>query len=72
MTSEYPTTTKNIYRLAKLMFDQHGDNAVFIAAKIAADMEKQGKIIGRDAWRKVVKAVIDYIDDVPPDDREIH
>ena len=70
--SEHPTTTKDVYRLAKLMFERHGDDAVFIAAKIADDLGEQGNSEGRVAWKRVVKAVIDLIDDIPPIGGEVH
>ena len=72
MTAEYPTTTKDVYCLAQLMFERHGDDAVFIAAQIADDLGEQGDTEGRVAWKRVVKAVIDLIDDVPPDGGEVH
>ena len=39
---EHPTTAKDIYRLAQVLLDRHGDDAVFVAAKIADDLGDQG------------------------------
>ena len=69
---EHPTTTKDIYRLAQVLLDRHGDAAVFVAARIADELGDQGDTDGRAAWKRVVKAVIDLIDDEPPDDAEVH
>jgi hypothetical protein len=69
---EHPTTVKDIYRLANLLLDRHGDGAVLISAKIAEELRDQGNYDGQAAWKQVVKAVIDLIDDVPPENGEVH
>ena len=69
---EYPTTTKDIYRLAQVLLERHGDDAVFIAAKIADELGDTGDSDGHAAWKRVVKAVIDLIDDERPEDAETH
>ncbi len=69
---EYPTTMKDVYRLANLLLERHGDGAVFISAKIAEELRDQGNYDGQAAWKLVVKAVNDLIDDVPPENGGIH
>ncbi|MDA0998252.1 MAG: hypothetical protein O2944_08610 [Proteobacteria bacterium] len=65
---EHPTTTKDVYRLAQVLLERHGEGAVIFAAKVAEELRDQGDDEGHAAWKRVVKAVIDLIDDEPPED----
>ena len=69
---ERPTTPRDTYRLAQVLVDRHGDNAVFVAAAIAEELHDEGNEAGNKAWKQVVKAIIDLIEDVPPIDAQIH
>ncbi len=52
MTSEI-----DIYRSAKLLFDQHGEDAMFHAATEADTMLEKGAMDGAETRRRIVKAV---------------
>jgi hypothetical protein len=70
---EHPTTTKDVYRLAQLLLDRHGDiDAVIVAATISSQLGDLGDEKGQTAWKRVVKATIDLIDDDPPEGVEVH
>ena len=47
----------DIYRSAKLLIDQHGEDAGLEAAMRADDMLEKGAMAGAATWRRIVKAV---------------
>ena len=47
----------DIVRAAKLMIQQHGDEASRRAARRANDLEKGGDGSGRTIWRQIVAAI---------------
>ena len=47
----------DIYRSAKLLIDQHGDEAPIFAAMEADAMLDKGNLDGAAVWRRIVKAV---------------
>jgi hypothetical protein len=47
----------DIVRAAKLMIDQHGDEASWRAARRADDLEKGGASSGCAIWRQVITAI---------------
>jgi hypothetical protein len=51
------TSDPDIYRAAKLMIDQHGENALLRAAERADQLLEAGDMIGAAAWRRIVKAI---------------
>ncbi len=51
------TSDLDIYRAAKLLIDQHGQNAAFRAARRADALLKAGDLDGAAIWRRVVKAI---------------
>ncbi len=47
----------DIYRSAKLLVDQHGEDAAIEAAMRADAMLEKGAMAGAATWRRIVKAV---------------
>ncbi len=47
----------DIYRSAKLLVDQHGEDAGLEAAMRADAMLEKGAMAGAATWRRIVKAV---------------
>ena len=47
----------DIYRSAKLLVDQHSEDAAIEAAMRADAMLEKGEILGATAWRRIVKAI---------------
>ena len=46
-----------IYRSAKLLVDQHGDEAPIHAAMRADELHAKGDMAGRATWRRVLAAI---------------
>ena len=69
---EHPDIPKDIYRLAWLLVERHGDDAVWIAASIAHEYLDERNEAGNAAWKKVVTAIIDLIEDHPPSNAVVH
>ena len=51
------TSDPDIYRAAKLLIDQHGENAGLRAAERADQLLEAGDMIGATTWRRIHKAV---------------
>jgi hypothetical protein len=51
------TSDPDIYRAAKLLIDQHGENATLRAAERADQLLEAGDMIGTTTWRLILKAV---------------
>ncbi len=47
----------DIYRVANLLIDQHGENAPLQAAAIADAMLEKGDLDGKLVWKAVLKAI---------------
>ena len=56
----------DIWRAAKLLIDQHSDEAPIFAAMKADAMLDKGNMDGRAVWLKVLKAVEELLDKGPP------
>jgi len=63
-------TVISIYRTAKLLIDQHGEDAPIFAAMHADKCLEGGDLDGKAAWMMVIGAIKELIDQKPPDDRE--
>lgn len=50
-------TNIDIYRSAKLLIDQHGEDATFEAAMHADRLLASGDMDGKRAWVRIMKAV---------------
>ena len=62
----------DIYRSAKLLIDQHGDEASIFAAMQADKCLEENDLDGKVAWLAVVEAIKELQDASPPDGRAIH
>ncbi len=62
----------DIYRSAKLLVDQHGDDATIHAAMQADAMLEKGDLDGAAVWRRIVSAVNALLADKPEDGARIH
>ncbi len=51
------TSDLDIYRSAKLLIDQHGEDAGLEAAMRADKLLAAGDMDGKRTWRRIVKAV---------------
>ncbi len=60
------------YRSAKLLIDQHGDEAPIHAAMQADAMLDKGDLDGAAVWRRIVSAVNELLADKPADGTRIH
>ena len=47
----------DIYRSAKLLTDEHGDEAALIAIKRATEMLDAGDVDGYAVWKRILQAV---------------
>ena len=56
----------DIWRSAKLLIDQHGDEAPIFAAMRVDEQLDKGDTEGRAVWLKVLKAVEELLDNRPP------
>ena len=54
---EAVTSDLDIYRSARLLIDQHGDEAPINAAMRADDLLDRGDLDGAAVWRRIVTAV---------------
>jgi len=48
------TSDPDIYRAAKLLIDQHGENAPLRAAERADQLLEAGDMIGATTWRRIL------------------
>ena len=55
----------DIYRSAKLLIDQHGDEAPIHAAMLADTMLEAGDLDGRAAWLRILRAVEELLRSEP-------
>ncbi len=62
----------DVYRSAKLLIDQHGDEAPIHAAMQADAMLDKGDLDGAAVWRRVVTAVEELLADTPADGASVH
>ena len=61
------TCDLDIYRSAKLLIDQHGDEAPIHAAMRADTMLDKGDMDGRAVWLRILKAVTGLLEETPPE-----
>ena len=56
---------KDIWRAAKILIDQHGDDAATHAAMRADAMLEQGELEGQAMWTRIVRAIEDLTSSDP-------
>ena len=62
----------DVYRSAKLLIDQHDDEAPIHAAMQADAMLDTGDLDGAAVWRRIVAAVEELLADRPAGDASVH
>ncbi len=62
----------DVYRSAKLLVDQHGDEAAIHAAMRVDEQLDKGDIEGRAVWLRIMKAVEELLSEERPGNAEVH
>ncbi len=62
----------DIYRSAKLLIDQHGDEAPIHAGMQADAMLEKGDMDGRAVWLRIIRAVEELLDTRSPPHQKQH
>ena len=63
----------DIYRSAKLLIDQHGEEAPIFAAMQADRCLEGGDLDGKAAWMRVIRAIKELTNtDTPGGERSVH
>ena len=63
----------DIFRSAKLLIDQHGEDAPIHAAMQADKRMEAGDLDGCAVWKRVIQAIRELLDQKPPgDEKSIH
>jgi hypothetical protein len=57
----------DIYRSAKLLIDQHGEEAAIFAGMQANESLEQGDLDGKVVWLSVITIIEEMQDVTPPD-----
>ena len=66
------TSALDIYRSAKLLIDQHGNEAPIFAAMEADAMLDKGDLDGERVWLRILKAIEDLLNTRPGDGIPLH
>ena len=56
----------DIYRSARLLIDQHGEDAAIFAAQKADKCLEAGDLDGKAVWMRVIQAIKELLDQQPP------
>lgn len=65
------TSDLDIIRAAKVVIDEHGDEAALHAATMADEFLEKGDLVAASMW-KLILAKIDELRDLEPDKETIH
>ena len=60
------TSDLDIYRSAKLLIDQHGEDAPIFAAQQADACLEKGDLDGKAVWMGVIRAIKELLNQQPP------
>ena len=67
------TSDLDIYRSAKLLIDQHGEDAPVFAAMRSDKCLEGGDLDGKATWMRVIRAIKELTNtDTPEDGRPVH
>ncbi|MEE9544697.1 MAG: hypothetical protein V3V55_03750 [Rhodospirillales bacterium] len=66
------TSDRDIYRAAKVLIKQHGDEAPIHAAMIADSLVEGGDQDGKAVWLRITKAVEELLSEEPPEGAKVH
>ncbi len=65
-TGKTMTSDLDIYRSAKLLIDQHGEDAPIFAAQHADKCLEAGDLDGKAVWMGVIRAIKELLNQQPP------
>ncbi len=71
-TSKAMTSDLDIYRSAKLLIDQHGEDVAIFATMRAIKRAKAGDPEGRAVWLRIVDAIAEFERTRPRGDEPMH
>ena len=66
------TSDLDIYRTAKLLVDQHGEDAPIYAAMRADELMAKGDLDGQAIWKLILKAIDELLANERPEDAGLH
>ncbi len=66
------TPALDIYRSAKLLIDQHGDEAQIHAAMRADELLDKGDLDGQAVWLCILKAIEELLNTRPGNSTPVH
>ncbi len=66
------TSDLDIYRSARLLIDQPGEDAYFHAAMRADELLENGDLDGSTVWRRIKKAVDELLRSDRTEDEAVH
>ncbi len=70
--SQVMTSDHDIYRAAKLLIDQHGEDAPIRAAMRADELLEAGDLDGQAIWKRILWAVDELLSKDRPEGTEVH
>ena len=66
------TSDLDIFRTAKLLVDQHGEDAPIHAAMRADELMEKGDLDGQAIWKLILKAIDELLANERPKDAGVH
>ena len=66
------TSNLDIYRTAKVLVDQHGEDAPIHAAMTADELMAKGDLDGQAIWKLILKAIEELLANERPEDAGLH
>ena len=66
------TPDLDIFRAAKLLVDQHGEDAPIHAAMRADELMAMGDLDGQAIWKLILKAIDELLANERPEDAGLH
>ncbi len=66
------TSDLDIYRSAKLLIDQHGEDAPIFAAMQADKCLEGGDLDGKAVWMRVIREIKELLNSKPPSGDAVH
>ena len=66
------TSDLDIYRAAKALIKQHGDEAPIHAAMRADELLEAGDLVGKAVWLRIMKAAEELLSEEPPEGTKVH
>lgn len=64
--------TKDQFRVANMLIEQHGDSALLLAMQRVLEMRLEGDRIGERVWESILDAMVDLWATEPPEGQALH